>query len=62
MADEQERSTTPLLDEWLAEVGEDEVVRIVRATEQAIEDGLLPGHSDAASLLQYWKSRRRRSA
>ena len=41
-----------MLDEWIAEVGEAEVASTVRATVRAIEDGLLPGHTDAASLLQ----------
>jgi hypothetical protein len=62
MADEQERPDTPLLDEWIAEVGEAEVAATVRNTIRAIEDGLLPGHTDADALLQYWNSRRRRSA
>lgn len=62
MEDQRERSDTPVLDEWIAEVGEDAVVAAVRATEQAVEEGSLPAYSDRHSLLQHWRGGRRQSA
>ncbi len=36
------QTRTPLLDEWIAEVGEEQLVAEVRAAVRAIEDGTLP--------------------
>jgi hypothetical protein len=44
---------TPLLDEWIAEVGEDEVISAVRTAMHAIEDGTIPGFTDKQAMLAY---------
>jgi hypothetical protein len=46
-------AATPLLDEWIAEVGEEQVVASVRTAIQAIEDGTIPGFTDKQALLAY---------
>lgn len=46
-------AATPLLDEWIAEVGEEQVVAAVRTAIQAIEDGTIPGFTDKQALLAY---------
>ena len=42
---------TPLLDEWIAELGEAKVA--VAAAIKAIEDGTTPGFTDKQALLAY---------
>jgi len=44
---------TPLLDDWIGEVGEERVVQAVKAAVQAIEDGITPGFTDKQALLAY---------
>jgi hypothetical protein len=43
----------PLLDEWIADVGEEAVAAAVRAAVHDIEDGTIPGFSDKQALLAY---------
>jgi hypothetical protein len=62
MAIPDERSSTPLLDDWIAEVGEERVAAAVRAAQQDIADGTLPAFADKDSLLEYWNRGRRQSA
>lgn len=62
MANEPERSEMPLLDEWIAEVGEEGVAAAVRATERDVSEGLIPSYDDADSLLRSWRRGRRQSA
>lgn len=47
-----EQTATPLLDDWLVEVGEDQVVAAVRAA-RAIDDGTTPGFTDKQGLLAH---------
>jgi hypothetical protein len=44
---------TPSLDEWIAEVGEEEVATAIRASIQDIENGTTPGFTDKDSFLAY---------
>lgn len=44
---------TPSLDEWIAEVGEEEVAATIRASIQDIESGTTPGFTDKDSFLAY---------
>jgi len=47
------QGSTPSLDEWIAEVGEDEVVAVVRDAMRDIEAGTTPGFTDKASFTAY---------
>jgi hypothetical protein len=53
---------TPLLDQWLAEVGEDGVVAAVEAARRGIAEGRLPGFSDKDELEEYLRRPHRRTA
>lgn len=55
-------SATPLLDEWIDEVGEDAVMAVVEDTKRRVEDGSLPAFSDKKDLLAYVRRARRQSA
>jgi hypothetical protein len=55
-------SETPLLDEWRAEVGDEEVAAAVESARAQIADGSLRGFSDKEELLEYLQGSRRRSA
>ena len=44
---------TPLLDEWIAELGEEHVAIAVKAAIKAIENGTTPGFTDKQALLAY---------
>ncbi len=59
---EESASPTPLLDEWLAEVGDDGVAAAVDAARAQITDGSLRGLSDKDELLEYLQGSHRRSA
>ena len=52
----------PLLDEWRAEVGDEEVAAAVRVARAQIADGSLRGFSDKGEFLDYIQGPRRRSA
>ena len=49
---------TPLLDEWIAEVDEEEVAATIRASIQDIESGTTPGFTDKDSFLAYFRRAR----
>lgn len=59
---EDSSSSTPLLDEWRAEVGDEAVAAAVEAARAQIVDGSLRGFSDKEELLEYVQGSRRRSA
>ena len=44
---------TPSLDQWIAEVGEEEVAATIRASIQDIESGTTPGFTDKDSFVAY---------
>jgi hypothetical protein len=46
-------ATMPLLDDWIGEVGEDQVVGDVHAAVEAIAEGTTPGFTDKEALLAY---------
>ena len=58
MAENGRQAETPLLDEWLAEAGEDGVASAVTAARAAIENGSTPGFTDREALLEYLGRRR----
>lgn len=62
MSDQPELSRTALLDEWIADVGEEAVALTVFTIRRGVADGVVPGFSDKASLLRYWSHGRRQSA
>ena len=53
MASPQEQTGTPSLDEWIAEVGEEEVVAVVKASVRDIENGTTPGFTDKEAFSAY---------
>ncbi len=53
MAEHPDQAATPLLDEWIAERGEEQVVAAVKAAMRSIEEGTTPGFTDKAALLEY---------
>ena len=44
-----------LLDEWRAEVGDEEIARIVAQARREAEDGSAPSFTDRDSLLAHWR-------
>jgi hypothetical protein len=53
VAEQGDRTGTPLLDEWVDEAGEEAVVASVRAAKTAIEAGSTPGFTDREAMLHY---------
>jgi hypothetical protein len=53
MPSDPDEATTPLLEEWIAEIGEEQVSAAVLAAIRSIEDGTVPGFTDRESLLAY---------
>ena len=51
-----------LVDEWRAEVGDEEIARIVNAVRDDAAAGLLPGFTEKDALLRYWSDRPHTSA
>jgi hypothetical protein len=49
----EEASGPDELDLWLADVGEDYVVRLVQATKRGIAEGAIPTFTDKDHFLQY---------
>lgn len=47
-----------LLEEWRAEVGDEEIARRVRAARHDAATGALPAFTDKEALLAYWNGRR----
>lgn len=62
MVDDAEASTTPLLDDWIGEVGEAGVVVAVEVLRAAVEAGTVPVLRDKDALQVYWDNRRRQPA
>ena len=62
MASEESSKDTPLLDQWIAEVGEDGVVLAVETARRAIAEGRLPGFSDKDELFENLQRRHPLSA
>ena len=58
---ETSSSSTPLLDEWRAEVGDDAVAAAVHAARAQIAEGSLRGFSEKDELADYLQGHRRRS-
>jgi hypothetical protein len=44
---------TPLLDQWLSEIGEEAVVEAVTQARQSIAEGVTPGFSDKEEFLKH---------
>ncbi len=60
MAAVDPQSGTPSLDEWIADVGEEEVAAAIGASIKDIENGTTPGFTDKESFLAYLKRPRTR--
>ena len=59
MSPQQEHSDTPSLDEWVAEVGEEQVAATVKRAIHDIESGATPGFEDKQAFLAYIERRER---
>lgn len=57
MADASKVTATPVLDEWVAEVGEDGVAAVARDLAAAVEAGTAPVIRDGSALRKYWDDR-----
>jgi hypothetical protein len=57
LPDESANGRPSLLDEWRAEVGDNEVARLVAETRRGADAGLIPSFTDRDSLLAYMQSR-----
>jgi hypothetical protein len=53
---------TPLLDEWVTEVGDGAVVEVVAAARRSIADGKTPGFSDKDEFLKHLRRQHRHTA
>ena len=62
VAPQDQIGDTPLLDEWLAEVGEDAVAEAVAEARRSITDGKTPGFSDKDEFLKYLCRQHRHTA
>jgi hypothetical protein len=51
-----------LIDEWIAEVGEQQVVASVEEVKNAVRSGRLPSIRSTEGLQTYWESRRHQRA
>ncbi|MDQ6614557.1 MAG: hypothetical protein M3083_07380 [Actinomycetota bacterium] len=60
--EDNSRVVGSLLDDWRAEVGDEEIVRIVDATRRDAAQGLIPGFTERDDLLAYWSERAHRQA
>jgi hypothetical protein len=49
-----------LLDDWRAEVGDEEIARIANETRRAADAGLILSFTDKESLLAHWRTLARR--
>jgi hypothetical protein len=48
-----DQAAMPLLDDWIAEAGAEQVIAAVKAAVHQIEDGSTPGFTDKQELLAY---------
>lgn len=62
MALPEDAGSTPLLTEWIAEVGEEEVVAVVEETRRRVADGSLPSFDNSADLLAFVRRGHRQTA
>jgi hypothetical protein len=62
VASEDRFGDTPLLDEWLAEVGDDAVIEAVAEARQSITDGTTPGFSDKDEFIEHLRRQHRQTA
>jgi len=58
----EDQSPTPLLDEWIAEVGEEQVAATMRAAADEVRNGTARDLIDKDAYLAYAARRRQRSA
>jgi len=58
----EDRAPMPLLDEWIAEIGEDDVEAIVRAGIAEVENGTARDLIDNDAYAAWMAGRRQRSA
>jgi len=58
----EDLSPTPLLDEWIAEVGEEQVAATMRAAADEVRNGTARDLIDKDAYAAYADRRRRRSA
>jgi hypothetical protein len=59
---EVEESSTPLVDAWIAEIGEERVVEIVENTRRRAGDGSLPVFDNEQDLKAFLRRGHRQSA
>ncbi len=62
MAPPEDAGSTPLLDEWIAEVGEDAVAAEVTETKRRIAEGILPSFDNSTDLLAFVRRGHRQTA
>jgi hypothetical protein len=62
MGFEERVGETPLLDEWLAEVGDDAVIETVAEARRSIADGKTPAFSDKDEFVEYLSRQHRQTA
>jgi hypothetical protein len=62
MAFEDRIGDTPLLDEWLAEVGDEVVIETVAEARQSIADGKTPGFSEKDEFIEHLRRQHRQTA
>jgi hypothetical protein len=53
MSTGSDQSETPLLDDWIAEVGAEQVVAAIKGAVEQIDGGAIPGFTDKQALLAY---------
>lgn len=61
-SENESASSTPVIDEWIAEVGEPAVIADVEETRRRIAEGSLPSFDNPADLLAFLRRGRRQSA
>jgi hypothetical protein len=61
MVEDQRRSDTPLLDEWIAEAGEESVRAVIDDVERRIAEGSLRGFANREEFLSYMTREHRHS-
>lgn len=54
-----EESRTPMLDEWIAEIGEDGVLTVIEDAKRQIGEGTVAGFHDRDSFLEFLEELRR---
>jgi hypothetical protein len=62
MDEAEPQPSASFLEDWRAEVGDEEILRIVEATRRDAASGLIPSFTDREALLAHWRERARRPA